>query len=144
MIDHAPKIDTMLRVEPAQVVTVWPRIAPYLEQANAYGGRKFAPHDWLVRLLAEICDLFVSPNLGSAALCEAQEYPRRRVYNIILFGGEGGHDWSTYQQVFEAAAIAKGCSCIEVYGRPGWRKLLGEHGYQLAHYVWRKELNDGR
>lgn len=133
-------VSTLVHISPDEAPAVWPQIVSYVHEANEYGGGKFATHDWLARVLIGAADLFVSPNVDSAAICEAQMFPRRAVYTIVLLGGEGGHDWDRYQEVFEQAAKARNCSCLEVFGRGGWRTILKKQGYELAHYVWRKEL----
>lgn len=132
--------DELVYVEPRDVPGIWERIEQYVQEANNYGGGKFAVHDWLAKVLIGNADLFVSPDLISAVICEVSTYPRRRIYGVILLGGEGGHNWDGYETALEAAAVTRGCDCLEVFGRPGWRKIMGEQGYVLAHHVWRKEL----
>lgn len=131
-------------VEVPDVPTVWPRICHFLEQANAYGRGKFSMHHWMARLLVGQAELLVAPDLTSAVLCDVTMFPQRRVYYVILLGGEGGHDYQGFQRVFEERARALGCDCIEMAGRPGWKPTMKSVGYELAHYVWHKELDDGR
>lgn len=136
--------DTLVPVPPEEVPGLWDRVEPYIQDANRYGGGKFRAHDWLCKLLAEQALLYVSPNLESAVICELQVYPRSRVFSIILLGGEGGHDWTEYQVMLEQMARHYQCDQMEVFGRPGWRKILKMQGYELAHHVWRKEIDNGR
>lgn len=134
-------IDTLHPVAPDDVPHIWPAIEHYLEEANAYGGGKFAMIDWLVKVLMGHADLFIYPGGKSAAIGEPTHFPRRTVYGVILCGGEGYIDWMRYQAAFEAMARARGCNCVEIFGRPGWKNILEKDlGYQRAHWVWRKEL----
>lgn len=139
-------LDTLVPVQPSEIPRLWEHIEPYIAGANAYGGGKFASHDWLAKLINErapgipMAWLYVSPNLEAAAICEIQQYPRSRVFGVILLGGEGGHDWDNYQNLFEQQARYYQCDQIEIFGRPGWRDILKTQGYELAHHVWRKEI----
>lgn len=137
---HSIASSDLVYVEPRDAPGIWERIEQYVQEANNYGGGKFAVHDWLAKVLLGQADLFVAPDLSSAVICEQFQYPRRKVYGIILLGGEGGHLWDDYQCALEAAAAARGCDCLEVFGRAGWKQIMKEQGYELAHWVWRKEL----
>ena len=136
--------DTLMLVSPEDIPSIWLDIEHYLKEANDYGGSKMQMHHWLARLLLGPSELFVSPNLSSAVICEPQQFDGRRVYGVILLGGEGKHDWREYQRVFEQQAISHRCDAIEIFGRKGWKNILEEQlGYQFAHWVWRKELKNG-
>lgn len=135
-----PQTDTLLLVEPHEATTVWPSIEEYVRQANSFGGGKFAPHHWLAKILNGQAELLVSPTLKTAVVCEPQQFPLRRVYMIVLLGGEGGCNWDNYMQVFEERSRVFGCTALEVYGRAGWKKIVESRGAKLAHCVWRKEL----
>lgn len=133
-------IDTLHPVSPADAAEIWIDIRRYIEEANAFGGGKLTAEDWLAKILIGQADLFIYPGAQSAAICEAQQFQRRRVYGVILCGGEGGHDWRRYQAAFEAAARMRGCDCTEVFGRPGWKHVMKDLGYDMAHWVWRKTI----
>lgn len=133
-------VDALVYVDPRDAPNLWPRIEQYVQDANNYGGGKFRLHDWLVKVLIGQADLFVSPDLESAVICEPFSYPVRNVYCIILLGGEGGHDWASYQSTLEEAAAKRGCDCLEAFGRPGWKNIMKDQDYEIAHWVWRKEL----
>lgn len=132
--------DTLLLLEPHEAPALWHKIEEYIRQACAHGGNKFAPHHWLARVLSGQADLFVSPSLETAVIAEPQGFPLVNVYVVVLLGGEGGCDWDSYQTPLESRCKALGCTVVEVYGRPGWKKILESHGMKMAHYVWRKEI----
>lgn len=134
-----PRADLLL-VEPYEASALWPKIEEYLRQACAFGGGKFAPHHWLARVLVGQADFFVSPNLESAVIAEPQRFPLSSVYMIVLLGGEGGCDWDAYLSTLNCRGRELGCDAIEVYGRPGWKRIFESRGAKLAHYVWRKEI----
>jgi len=130
----------MIYVPPQEIPAIWLHIEPYIQSANNFGGGKFATYHWLAKLLNNAADLFVTPDLKTAVICEPSSFPLRNVYGLILLGGEGEHEYAEYQKVWEDAAKRRGCNSIEIYGRPGWKAILKELGYETAHHVWRKEL----
>lgn len=139
--DSPEVIDTLIAVRSEDVPRVWPKIEHYLHEANEYGGGKLTMHDWLVKTLCGYSELLVSPDHRSAVIGEPQQYPRKRVYGVILMGGEGDHPWESYQQVFEDRAKLSNCTSVEIFGRPGWKNILEQRlGYSRAHWVWRKEV----
>ena len=140
-INAPEKIDTLYVVRPQDAPAVWPRVERYLWEANEHGGDKIMMHDWLAKILVGAADLMVSADCTSAVIGEPQQFPRRRVYGVILMGGEGGHDWQRYQRLFEQQAKIYGCDAIEIFGRKGWKPVLEQQlGYSFAHWVWRKEI----
>lgn len=143
-MDAPIPIDTLHPVSPADAAEVWPSVRRYILEANAYGGGKLTAEDWLAKILFQQADLYIYPGGVSAAIGEAQQFPRKRVYGVILLGGEGGHDWHRYQAAFEAVARMRNCESIEIFGRSGWKHIMKDLGYELAHWVWRKEVCDGR
>lgn len=134
------KKDSLVYVQPQEATGVWPHIEHYVAEANSYGGGKFAPYMWLSKILQNQADLFVTPGLGAAVICEPIVYPLTRVYCVVLLGGEGNHDWQSFQETFEEAAKVRQCDQIEVFGRGGWKHIMKDLGYNLAHFVWRKEV----
>lgn len=132
--------DALVLVPIDQAPVLWPEVSKYLHSANEYAGDKFAMHDWLARVLNGKAELYVNSNKTCSVICEVIQFPRRRVYSISLLGGDGGHDYATYQHQWEQAAKRYGCSSIEIYGRAGWKRVMNELDYSLSHFVWSKEL----
>lgn len=133
--------DHLFVVSPDNAIEVWPDIEKYIDSANDFGGGKFLPRNWLSRILTLQADLFVNPTLTAAAIAESQVFPTgKKVYVIVLMGGEGNCDWDAFGHDLELRAKELRCHSIEVYGRKGWKNILESRGMKFAHCVWRKEI----
>lgn len=129
----------MRYISPQDAISEWSRVEGWLDDANKLAGGKMTTADYLVKVLTGTADLWVGNDM--AVLAEMTHYPRARVYVIVLAGGEGGHDWSAIESELENAARLRGCNKMEVFGRPGWKRILNDAGYRLACHVWTKELS---
>ncbi len=128
----------MRYVAPDEVIDIWETVGPWLQSANQYAGGKLTLEDYLVKILTGQADLWTNGKI--AILAEPSAYPRKRVYTLLLAGGEHGANWGEVARLMEDVAKMKKCQSIEVFGRPGWKRILGAEGYDVAHFVYRKEL----
>jgi len=84
----------------------------------------------------------VSAKILSAATTEIVVYPRKKVINIFLAGGEldqimdMDHDIGVW-------AERHGCTGGIMTGRLGWKKPLKENGWTLQHVHFYKDIKDG-
>ena len=132
----------MILVPPADAARMWPRIEGYVASAIAYSGGRYAPVDFLARILVGQAELLVSADLTLVGILEPQQFPRLRVLSFTLAGGEpnGGHSWDDLFGAVRDSAVRHGCSLIEIIGRPGWAKLAGPHGYTPTATVLAREV----
>ena len=74
-----------------------------------------------------------------ALVTEIANYPRKKTAILRLFAADEGlrAAWRPLLAVVETWARAQGCDGIEVFGRPGWTRILD---YELTQVVLRKEL----
>ena len=133
-------MESMRFILPQNVDEEWLKVKEWIAEANSYAGGRYSPQDWLVKLLTGQAELYIGD--GMCVVGEAMQYPRKRVYQIILAGGNGGHDWIEIEAELEHIARSRGCSSMEVYGRPGWKKILTQAGYSIPLYVYQKELRN--
>ena len=129
----------MSPVHPEDVMDIWPDIEKHLRDANSYNDERVPLHYWLMRILQGTADLFVSPDMEAAGVCEVVEYPNRRVYLSVLFGGNGEYTLAFRDVCVQAAKFRK-CDCLEARGRPGWKKVMKEWGAELLHCHWKLEI----
>jgi hypothetical protein len=63
-----------------------------------------------------------------ALVTEILRWPRRTVCRLVLAGAEDGlrDEWLAWRGALEAWARAEGCTAMEIYGRPGWARLVPE------------------
>jgi hypothetical protein len=103
------------------------RCREFLEPALAYSG---GTHEWedIVEGVHSM-RMQLWANERGAAITEIIQYPRKKVLNAFLAGGE-------MDQVLEMIDSAKqwgagqGCSSITMSGRRGWLRVLGKHGWE--------------
>lgn len=139
-MDAKTKTDLLQLVSSHEAGRLWSQIEPYIQAANNFAGGKFDTKHWLIKVLAEQADLWVTPELTTVLVGEPLQYPAARIYSISLAGGEGGDDWVAHERQIATRARLLGCEAIENLARPGWRKVAKQCGYSVAHYVYRKEL----
>jgi len=80
-------------------------------------------------------------NVHGVCITQIMQQPN---YNIGLVRIATGHDlplWVDKIKEFENWAESKfGCKKIEIYGRPGWKKMLTPLGYEFSHVQMDKFL----
>jgi hypothetical protein len=61
-----------------------------------------------------------------ALVTEIVRWPRRAVCRLVLAGAQDGlrEEWLACRGVIEAWARQEGCASMEIYGRPGWARLV--------------------
>ena len=80
-------------------------------------------------------------NVHGVCITQIMQQPN---YNVGLVRIATGHDlplWVDKINEFENWASNKfGCKKIEIYGRPGWKKMLTPLGYEFSHVQMDKFL----
>lgn len=99
----------------------------FLEPALAYSG---GTHEWSdVVSGVHSSRMQLWANERGAAITEILEYPRKRVLNVFLAGG----DMDQILEMLESAkawGAQQGCEAICMSGRKGWLRVLNKHGWQ--------------
>ncbi len=119
--------DWLVTVQPADIGGIWGEVGPLLAKALVYSD------DITLGQVRERLDrgeyqLWTAQREGviDAAWCtRIADYPRGKVCEIALCGGEGIERW--LELTIEPIALwAKdlGCVSLRIYGRKGWSKLL--------------------
>lgn len=99
----------------------WERCSPWIQAALDYGGNLFALEDVLDAVQKGQAQFW--PGKKSALVTEIKQYPRKRLCNVWLAGGdlEELKQMSVYVKDF---AKASKCDGLLVQGRPGWQKVF--------------------
>lgn len=71
-------------------------------------------------------------------ITQIQEYPRRRVLDILYLVGDLDGALNVYNRII-AFARERGCTLIRAQGRAGWTKFADEDGWMISH-AFCKEL----
>ena len=80
--------------------------------------------------------------ISGICITEVIEFPKEKVLNITGLGGNGVSEWIHLISGIEEFAHSKGCKAVELYGRPGWKKLLAENGYKKYRVVLRRSIKE--
>lgn len=123
---------------------VWQQVAPFLNEAISYSDGKFTLrklHDLLVAKHMQLWVAVTKKNIIKAcAVTEIVDYPAKRVLFIVFAAGIEMHEWIKNIEVLQNFAAYHDCEAVEIYGRPGWEKVLKDYGYIKTHSVYRLQL----
>ncbi len=104
----------------------WAACEPFLTAALAHTDEWQLPDVALAVLRGQVQLWILRDQLGNIAgslVLYIDQRPRKRMLNVLLFGGAG--DWmSAIDQLIELAR-ENGCSSVTGSGRPGWVRKLG-------------------
>jgi hypothetical protein len=120
---------TVEGVAAAAIRGVWPRVLPWIERALAEGLGHLESRDVRDALERRDMQLWIARRedaVVAALVTEIVVYPRRKVCRFVLMGGADGQRevWLPWLSLLEAWARAEGCDLVEIYGRPGWARLV--------------------
>lgn len=110
---------------------------PWIEAALAYGDDAHTFDDIAQGILAGRYRLWVRPN--GCAVTEIQVYPRKKVCNVFLAGGDM-QVIKDLQAPCEEYARAMGCSDLVLTGRRGWVRALADNGWAETHTTMKRSL----
>ena len=79
------------------------------------------------------------PAKDSCLVTEIIKYPKKKVLNIFLGGGDLTEILSMHDDVISWAK-QQGCTALNMTGRFGWKKPLAKHGWQPMHTSYVKEI----
>jgi len=112
------------------------RCRPYIEDALEYCNGTHQFED-IVQGIAESKMQFWPAPRG-CMVTEIVVYPRKKVFNIFLAGGELDQ-LKDMHDAMNAWAKEQGCTGGSLTGRVGWKKVLEPMGWKLAHSHFVKE-----
>lgn len=110
------------------------RCKPWIEAALEYSGGTHLFKDVEAGLTKGTLQLWPAPQ--GCIVTEIVVFPRKRVVNVFLGGGELEQIMEMHGDVIEWAK-SQNCVALTMHGRMGWNKPLGKHGWkrQFASYI---------
>ena len=117
------------------VSKIWPSVKGHIERALAEGHGEMTAADVYSRVERGSWHLWFIPGFG-AGCTEFSDYPAYRTLIVRLWSATGG-GWLEELSKVEEWAASQGCRAVEIFGRPGWSRVLP---YELNQVVLRKEL----
>lgn len=132
----------IVAVQPADVLAWWPQAREFVARVPQTG---YSPLDILHDLTAGRNQLWVvldeAGEVCAALVTEIQQYPRERVCVGFVCGGDGARRWTgELERAVAAWAGQHQCAAMEIYGRPGWQRVL--RGWEQTHVILRKTLGE--
>jgi|ETNmetMinimDraft_32_1059908.scaffolds.fasta_scaffold206299_1 hypothetical protein len=138
------------RVPLSHLDSVWPHVVDFANEALEYSFGQYDLEDIYEEIRSRSSVLWVvmdgtSENLEVIAVCTTKrvEYPRTTSLLIHMLSGEGLAQYgkTLLHELTEYGRATK-CTHLEMYGRPGWSKLLRkEAGFDYQYVVLTKELS---
>lgn len=114
------------------------RCRPWIEAALEYSGGTHEFSDIVEGIGKGVLQLWPTPK--GCIVTEIVCFPKKRVLNVFLGGGELEQILDMHQSVLEWAK-AQGCSALTMSGRFGWKKPLKAHGWEVQHASYVKEFD---
>lgn len=114
------------------------RCRQYIEPALSYSG---GTHDWydiVHGVMGGTLQLWPAPN--GALVTEVLTYPRKRVVNVFLGGGDMGELTAMHEKIIEWAK-GQGCTAARLSGRDGWRRAFAPLGWTPLYQTLEKEFD---
>jgi|TARA_B100001093_G_C26604680_1_gene917479 hypothetical protein len=113
------------------------RCQPWIEAALEYSGGTHSLSDVINGITSGKMQLWPSPK--GCIVTEIVVYPRKKMLNVFLGGGEMEQLLDMHKDVI-AWSKAQGCEAITITGRFGWKKPLTKHGWKPMHASFIKEI----
>lgn len=127
-----------MSVIPTEGVDVfWPKVKHLLAPAVAHTNGRMDMPALLERLYDARYVLWVVYDedavIRAAFASRIADYPCRRMLAVEFAGGTGMHHWvELVQYTFRSFARDMGLDGVEMYGRPGWVRMLSRYGWKHA------------
>tara|TARA_B100002019_G_scaffold144384_1_gene124477 strand:+ start:1454 stop:1828 length:375 start_codon:yes stop_codon:yes gene_type:complete len=113
------------------------RCRPWIEAALEYSGGTHNFKDVAKGIVEGNMQLWPSPR--GCIVTEIVIYPRKKVLNVFLGGGELDQLLDMHSDV-TSWAKHYGCEALTITGRFGWKKPLKAHGWKPLHASFQKEI----
>lgn len=113
------------------------RCRVWIESALEYSGDTHDFDDIVAGVEAGLMQFW--PAQDSCVVTEIAAYPKHKALNIFLAGGNMDTLMDMFPSVEEFARINE-CKRVTLSGRPGWQKVMDQHGFKPAFVNLSKEI----
>lgn len=140
MQEHQPSAAVLVCVNPRHVHDIWPHVAPLLRKATKRTGLSaFAEIERdILRGNALLWIAWNGTAIEAAASTSLQQTDAGKVCVITACAGAEMARWLPLIRGIEAHAEQEGCTCVRIFGRKGWLRVLD--GYRQTCVVMDKPL----
>jgi hypothetical protein len=113
------------------------RCRDWIESALKKGGGTHSFLDVVEGILSGHMQLW--PGKEGCAVTEIVVYPNKRVLHVFLAAGKLEQITNMHSDAVEWGK-GQGCEGMTLVGRKGWKKVLGDKGWEEQHTVLAKEF----
>jgi len=115
-------------VNPEDIDSIWVVVEDYLQKAIDRNDGEELAADVYNRIVSGRYQLWVmyGQDIEAAIVTEVYETPQKRIFEIILLGGEHMKNWiNDLESQMTLEAKSQKCDLIKIAGRRGWLKMNG-------------------
>lgn len=121
-----------------------PALLPYLAKSEMRSDGRVSKDDLLRLILNDLLQLWVvheNADIHGFFGLEVKMYPRCKMLTVQYCAMETGTLAAVEDDMMRLAediALKSGCAGIEFIGRPGWKKVVDDHGYAIQSVMYQK------
>ncbi len=121
-----------------------PALLPYLAKSEMRSDGRVSKDDLLRLILNDLLQLWVvheNTDIHGFFGLEVKMYPRCKMLTVQYCAMETGTLAAVEDDMMRLAediALKSGCAGIEFIGRPGWKKVVDDHGYAIQSVMYQK------
>lgn len=120
---------------------VKPMVEHWIEEA-ANSSAYFTPNDVWEAMNSKAAQMWLAWTDKPESVCitQLENTSKGKFCRIWIMVGQNMETWVALMPELEAWARREGCTMMRHEARPGWSKILKQHGYRTPHVVLEKEL----
>ena len=133
-------------IERSAIAGAWPAVKHMVEAALVESAGRLDADDVIALLSDGGMQLWAmvtsdgEPEVVAVLVTEIIDYPRKRVLDLALMGGERMELWLEALPVLEQWAAQQGVNQVQIHGRRGWARATG---YPECGAIMIKEIGGG-
>jgi len=135
-----PKIQGILN---DRIEEVWDQVTPLISNALRYSYQEYDLEDIKQGLLDRDMQLWVAFREDMITTCmitRILKFPKAKHLVILIYSGEDVKRMLPFKEKLYEWAKGQGCTSVQLYGRPGWERVLAKEGYEKIYTVLRAKL----
>lgn len=138
---YTPSLGSVHGILYSDIDVVWDECVPHLNRALQYADGKYTLDSLKKSMESRNMQLwvYIKDSIKACMVTQIVNYPGKRVCLILFIGGSHMSEWISFEPFIEQWARENKSDSIEIYGRPGWAKVLG---WEQIHVVLRKNLHE--
>ena len=84
--------------------------------------------------------VYDGPNIYGVGVTELLQFPKAKICQLTFISGREFEKWQDMIEQIAVYATEKGCSRLRMVGRPGFKKVLSEHGFEASQMLFSRKL----